>query len=71
MNNQQIYSSDNCCIYIKIYQAPYSFVYHRQQVATDTLRKTKKEEYEYIYDKNQWEPELAEKLGFKNPIWDF
>ena len=56
---------------LKIYQAPYSFVYHRQQVATDTLRKTKKEEYEYIYDKNQWEPELAEKLGFKNPIWDF
>lgn len=56
---------------LKIYQAPYSFVYHRQQVATDALRKTKKEEYEYIYDKNQWEPELAEKLGFKNPIWDF
>lgn len=56
---------------LKIYQAPNAFVYHRRQVATNTLRRTKKEEYEYIYSKNQWEPELAEKLGFENPIWDF
>ena len=56
---------------LKIYQAPYAFVYHKHQVATNTLKKTRKEEYAYIYSKNQWEPELAEKLGFKNPIWDF
>ena len=56
---------------LKIYQAPHAFVYHRHQVATNTLRKTKKEEYDYMYTKNQWEPELMEKLGFKNPIWDF
>ena len=56
---------------LKIYQAPHAFVYHRHQVATNTLRKTKKEEYDYMYTKNQWEPKLAKKLGFKNQIWDF
>ena len=56
---------------LKIYQAPNAFVYHRRQVATNTLRRTKKEEYDYVYTKNQWDPKLAEKLGFKNPIWDF
>lgn len=55
---------------LKIYQAPYAFVYHRHQVATEKLKENNKEEYKYIYGKNQWPPVLSNKLGFKKPIWD-
>lgn len=56
---------------LKIYQSPHAFVYHKNQVATKKLKETKIEEYEYIYGKNQWEPNLAEKLGFEKSIWDY
>lgn len=56
---------------LKIYQCPDAYVYHKQQVATKILEKNKKNDYYYIYKKNQWEPELGEKLGYKKPLWDF
>lgn len=54
---------------LKIYQCPDSYVYHKHQTATKQL-KNNKEEYKYIFRKNQWEPELAEKLNYKIPLWD-
>lgn len=55
---------------LKIYQSPNAFVYHKHQIATNKL-KEKKEEYDYIFNKNQWQPELAKELGFKKSIWDY
>ena len=55
---------------LKIYQSPEAFVYHRHQIATNKLKKVNKEEFEYIFNYNQWEPNLAKKLGFRKPIWD-
>ena len=55
---------------LKIYQAPHAYVYHKHQVATNNLRKTKKDEYDIMYRKNQWEPNLAKELGYKKPIWE-
>ena len=55
---------------LKIYQAPHAYVYHKHQVATNNLRKTKKDEYDIMYRKNQWDPNLAKELGYKKPIWE-
>lgn len=55
---------------LKIYQSPNAYVYHKHKVATKKLKETKKEEFEYIFSKNQWEPHLAKELGFKKAIWD-
>lgn len=55
---------------LKIYQSPNSYVYHKRYSATNTLKDKKREEYEYIFRINQWEPELAKQLGFKKSLWD-
>lgn len=57
-------------LHLKIYQAPDAFVYHRHQVATNKLKETNKLEYDYIFNHNQWEHNIAKKLGFKKPTWD-
>lgn len=54
---------------LKIYQEPNAYVYHKHKVATNSLRKNK-DEYDFMFDKNQWPPELAKELGYKKALWD-
>lgn len=54
---------------LKIYQEPDAYVHHKHQAATKTLRKNK-EEFDMMFNKNQWPPQLARKLGYKKPLWD-
>ena len=54
---------------MKIYQCPDAFVFHKHQVATKKLKENKSK-FHYMFDKNQWEPELAEKLEYSNRLWD-
>jgi GT2 family glycosyltransferase len=54
---------------LKIYQEPNAFVYHKHQTATIILSNNK-QEYDLMFNKNQWPPELAEKLGYEKPLWD-
>ena len=54
---------------MKIYQEPNAIVYHKHQSATNELRKNA-EEFNMMFNKNQWPPELAKLLGYKNPLWD-
>lgn len=52
-----------------IYHISEARVFHKSQKATDVLRNNE-EKFNYIFKKNQWEPELARKLGYKNALWD-
>jgi GT2 family glycosyltransferase len=54
---------------LKIYYTPEAIVYHQSQKATDLLRQNKRE-FETMFVKNQWPPELADKLGYTKAIWD-
>lgn len=54
---------------MKIYQEPNAYVYHKHQVATDSLKKNN-EEYEFMFKKNQWPDDLAKELGYKKALWD-
>lgn len=56
----------------KIYCINDAIVYHKIQKATKRLKKVDVDdsEYKYIVQKNQWQPELAKKLGYKTPLWD-
>lgn len=54
---------------MKIYQTSKAKVYHKSQQATKKLKKNN-EEYNIIFNKNQWEPELAKQLNYKTPLWD-
>ena len=54
---------------LKIYQTSKAKVYHKSQESTKKLKENEKE-YDLMFSKNQWEPELARKLGYKNPLWD-
>lgn len=56
-------------LHLKIYQAPHAYVHHKHPAATNKL-KDDKSGYGDICGKNQWEPELAEQLGYKNALWD-
>ena len=56
---------------LKIYHISNSVVYHKVQKATDILRENSKEDYDIILIMNQWDDELASKLGYKKPLWDF
>lgn len=53
----------------KIIHVSDAVVYHKLQKATAKLREDE-EYYDLMFRKNQWEPELCEELGFRNPIWD-
>jgi glycosyltransferase involved in cell wall biosynthesis len=57
---------------LKIYHVADAVVYHELQKATDQIRldSDKKEEFDLMYIKNQWEPDLADQLGFKKAKWD-
>lgn len=54
---------------LKIYHISDAKVYHKSQQSTKKLEKNKKE-YDLMFIKNQWEPELADKLGYKIYSWD-
>jgi len=54
---------------LKIYHISDAKVYHKSQQSTKKLEKNKKE-YDLMFIKNQWEPELADKLGYKTYSWD-
>lgn len=54
---------------MKIYQEPNSFVLHKHQTSTNTLRENK-EEFEIMFRKNQWPDDLANELGYKKASWD-
>ena len=54
---------------LKIYHIADAKVYHKSQQSTKKLEK-KKDEYEMIFLRNQWEPDLAKKLGYKTYSWD-
>jgi len=56
---------------LKIYYVSEAIVYHKLQKSTDLLRSKPKKDFNIMFQKNQWEPELADKLGFKKPLWDF
>ena len=58
---------------LKIYYTADAIVYHKLQKSTDMLRnKTEKDSgFDFMFNKNQWDPELAKKLGYKTPVWDF
>lgn len=54
---------------LKIYQTSDAKVYHKFQQSTNKLKKNK-DKFDLMFIKNQWEPELAEELGYKTPLWD-
>jgi GT2 family glycosyltransferase len=57
---------------LKIFHVPAAVVYHKLQKATDGLRTSGEagKAFDYIFKRNQWEPELAETLGFRTAAWD-
>jgi len=78
--NGRHYRSDRIfCNYVrhimklKVYYTVDAVVYHKLQKSTDDLknRPKKGENYDLMFQKNRWEPENAEKLGYKTPVWDF
>ena len=54
---------------LRIYQTSDAKVYHKFQQSTKKLKENK-DKFDLMFSKNQWEPELAEKLGYKTPLWD-
>ena len=53
---------------LKIYHVSNAKVYHKLQKATSKLKKDEKV-YDVMFIKNEWEDELAEKLGYEQPPW--
>ncbi len=53
---------------LKIYHVSNAKVYHKLQKATAKLKKDEKA-YDVMFLKNEWEDEIAKKLGFKHPPW--
>ncbi|MDO5859586.1 glycosyltransferase [Methanobrevibacter sp.] len=54
---------------LKLYQISDTKVYHKSRKATAKLKESN-DSFDIMFVKNQWEPELGEKLGFKKPYWD-
>ena len=53
---------------LKVYQVSDAIVYHKSQAATNKLRENNKD-FDTMFIKNQWEPEIAEKLGYRKYPW--
>lgn len=53
---------------LKIYHISNAKVYHKLQKATSKLKNDEKV-YDVMFIKNEWEEELAEKLGYEQPPW--
>ncbi|MEI2415940.1 glycosyltransferase [Orrella sp. JC864] len=56
----------------KIFHVADAIVYHKLQKSTDLLRSDaeKAGDFNAIFKKNQWTPELAKELGFRTAAWD-
>lgn len=56
----------------KIYYVSDAYFIHKLQKATDTLRdkSSKSVAFEYMFNRNQWEPEKAQELGYRQAAWD-
>ena len=57
---------------MKIYHLSKAKVYHKLQKSTDILRENlaHKTNFNMMFYKNKWEPELAKRLGCTPPVWD-
>lgn len=56
---------------LKIYYVSEAVVFHKLQQSTEILLKEQdKEDFNTMLQENKWDPELADKLGFKNAKWD-
>jgi len=57
---------------MRIVYTPDAIVYHKLQVATDSLHKdaSRRSEFESMFLRNQWPADLRQQLGFKEAIWD-
>lgn len=53
---------------LKVYQVSDAIVYHKSQAATNKLRENNKD-FDTMFIKNQWEPEIAEELGYRKYPW--
>ena len=53
---------------LKIYHVSRAKVYHKLQKSTSKLKKNEKM-YDIMFIKNEWEDELAKKLGYEQPPW--
>jgi GT2 family glycosyltransferase len=58
---------------LKVYYVDEAVVYHKLQKSTEDLRRRSKKDsiFDIMFQKNQWDPELGSKLGYKPPVWDF
>lgn len=56
---------------LKIYYVAEAIVFHKLQQSTEILlNEQDKKDYNIMLQKNKWEPELADELGFKKAKWD-
>ncbi len=57
---------------LKIYYVEEAIVYHKLQKSTEVLSNKPKRDsdFDLMFRKNQWDPELAAELGYKTPPWD-
>jgi GT2 family glycosyltransferase len=57
---------------LKIYYIEEAKVYHKLQKSTVVLSNKSKgsSDFEIMFRKNQWDSDLADRLGYKNPPWD-
>ncbi|MFG6449383.1 glycosyltransferase [Roseateles sp. BYS180W] len=57
---------------MKIFHVPQSIIYHKLQRSTDGMRDSgeKTKEFTYIFKRNQWEPEVRDRLGYVDAPWD-
>lgn len=53
---------------LKVYQVSDAIVYHKSQASTKKLRE-ENDKYDIMFVKNQWEPEIAEELGYRKYSW--
>lgn len=56
---------------LKIYYVNDAKVYHKVQKSTDILRKQSENDFDIMFNKNQWDDELASRFGYKTPTWDY
>ena len=58
---------------LKIYYVEKAVVYHKLQKSTEDLRgkQDRDANFDIMFHKNQWDPELSAKLGYETPVWDF
>lgn len=53
---------------LKVYHISDAIVYHKSQAATNKLREDNNK-FDTMFIKNQWEPEIAEELGYRKYPW--